>query len=117
MGDETDDLLAGVAGRGAKGGRRLVTKKKRARDVSTFAKKFDLGAGAWTSSDSVLESISQPEWVDTAEEVLLGKEEDSEMGRLLERLEKEMKAAAARLDFERAAAIRDRISELQYTTN
>ena len=43
--------------------------------------------------------------------------EDSEMGRLLEKLEKEMKAAAARLDFERAAAIRDRISELQYTTN
>jgi excinuclease UvrABC nuclease subunit len=76
-----------------------------------------LGAGAWTSSDSVLESISQPEWVDAAEEVLAGNVGDSETERLIEKLEKEMKAAAARLDFERAADIRDRISELQYTTN
>ena len=42
---------------------------------------------------------------------------DSETKRLIEKLEKEMKAAAARLDFERAADIRDRISELQYRTN
>ena len=117
MGDEAENLLAGVAGRGAKGGKRLIAKKRRTRDVSTFAKKFDLGAGAWTSSDSVLELISQPEWVDAAEEALVGKVEDSEMGRLLEKLEREMKAAAARLDFERAAVIRDRISELHHTTN
>ena len=31
----------------------------------------------------------------------------------LERLEKEMKQAAARLDFERAAALRDRIYQIQ----
>ena len=32
-------------------------------------------------------------------------------------LEKEMKAAASRLDFERAALIRDRITELREATN
>jgi len=37
----------------------------------------------------------------------------SERSKLIERLEKEMKQAAARLDFERAAALRDRIYQIQ----
>ena len=37
--------------------------------------------------------------------------------RVISRLEKEMKAAASRLDFERAALIRDRITELREATN
>ena len=39
--------------------------------------------------------------------------DDSERSKLIERLEKEMKQAAARLDFERAAALRDRIYQMQ----
>ena len=39
--------------------------------------------------------------------------DDSDKGKLIERLEKEMKQAAARLDFERAATLRDRIYQIQ----
>ena len=39
--------------------------------------------------------------------------DDRERANLIERLEKEMKQAAARLDFERAAALRDRIYQIQ----
>ena len=39
--------------------------------------------------------------------------DDTEKAKLIERLEKEMKQAAARLDFERAAALRDRIYQIQ----
>ena len=37
--------------------------------------------------------------------------------KLISKMEKEMKAAAARLDFERAAQIRDRIYQLENPTN
>jgi excinuclease UvrABC helicase subunit UvrB len=37
--------------------------------------------------------------------------------KLIRKMEKEMKAAAARLDFERAAQIRDRIYQLENPTN
>ncbi|MED5302815.1 MAG: helicase-related protein [Candidatus Thermoplasmatota archaeon] len=117
LGEESSDLLAGVAGKGIKGGRRLVAKKQGKKDINTFVKKFDLGTGSWSSSDSVLELISQPEYdmLDPMEE-----SPDSEMDqndRVISRLEKEMKAAASRLDFERAALIRDRITELREATN
>ena len=117
LGEESSDLLAGVAGKGIKGGRRLVAKKQGKKDINTFVKKFDLGTGSWSSSDSVLELISQPEYdmFDPMEE-----SPESEMDqndRVISRLEKEMKAAASRLDFERAALIRDRITELREATN
>ena len=117
LGEESSDLLAGVAGKGIRGGRRLVAKKQGKKDINTFVKKFDLGTGSWSSSDSVLELISQPEYdmLDPMEE-----SPESEMDqndRVISRLEKEMKAAASRLDFERAALIRDRITELREATN
>ncbi|NDF33640.1 MAG: hypothetical protein EB157_03655, partial [Euryarchaeota archaeon] len=74
---------------------------------------------AWNSTDSVLDNISQPEWVDAAYEALTEDDvedtpiDHSERSKLIERLEKEMKQAAARLDFERAAALRDRIYQIQ----
>ncbi len=117
LGEESSDLLAGVAGKGIKGGRRLVAKKQGKKDINTFVKKFDLGTGSWSSSDSVLELISQPEY-DMFDP--MGESPDSELDqndRVINRLEKEMKAAASRLDFERAALIRDRITELREATN
>ena len=44
-------------------------------------------------------------------------EEDEDQAILISRLEKEMKQAADRLDFERAASLRDRIFNLQNATN
>ena len=117
LGEESSDLLAGVAGKGVKGGRRLVAKKQGKKDINTFVKKFDLGTGSWSSSDSVLELISQPEY-DMFDP--MGESPDSELDQndlVISRLEKEMKAAASRLDFERAALIRDRITELREATN
>ena len=66
--------------------------------------------------------MSQPAWADVADTVLMD-DLDSESGavadrgRIIERLQKEMKAAAGRLDFERAASLRDRIFELQNETD
>ena len=95
----------------------MVAKKQGKKDINTFVKKFDLGTGSWSSSDSVLEHISQPEY-DMFDS--MGESPDSELDqndRVISRLEKEMKAAASRLDFERAALIRDRITELREATN
>ena len=78
-----------------------------------MAEKFRLGAGVWNTSDSVLENISQPQWVDEDEIDNL----DGEIGDLISRLEREMHQAADRLDFERAANLRDRIFKLQNATN
>tara|TARA_Y100001970_G_scaffold90459_2_gene114030 strand:- start:6210 stop:8504 length:2295 start_codon:yes stop_codon:yes gene_type:complete len=119
MGSEVDDLLAGAAGKGKKGGRRLVGKKPGKKGIEALVKKFSLGAGAWNSTDSVLDNISQPEWVESAYEILgehnlqSNSIDDEEKTKLIERLEKEMKQAAARLDFERAASLRDRIYQIQ----
>ncbi len=44
-------------------------------------------------------------------------EEGEDQSVLISRLEKEMKQAADRLDFERAANLRDRIFNLQNATN
>ena len=68
------------------------------------------------SSDSVLDNVSQPEWVAAAEELLFPVNED-ESTKLREKLEREMRQAAARLDFERAARLRDRIFQLEGASN
>ena len=117
MGSDVDDLLAGAAGKGKTGGRRLVAKKPGKKGIERIVRKFGLGAGSWNSTDSVLDNISQPEWVAAAFEAVDGADEeslgdDNERAKLISRLEKEMKQAAARLDFERAAALRDRIYQL-----
>ena len=62
------------------------------------------------------DNVSQPEWVDAAEEVLSPADED-ESTKLREKLEREMRQAAARLDFERAARLRDRIFQLESASN
>ena len=119
MGAEVEDLMAGAAGKGKGGGRRLVARKPGKKGLDGIVKKYGLGAGAWNSTDSVLDNISQPDWVEAAHEALSEDDiedasiDDSERANLIERLEKEMKQAAARLDFERAAALRDRIYQIQ----
>ena len=116
MGLEIDDLISGVAGTGRGGGRRMVAKPPGKRGLEGLAQRFSLGAGVWSSSDSVLENISQPDWVESAI-VAVGSDEDGGSTELIAKLEKEMRQAADRLDFERAAIIRDRIVKLQSATN
>ena len=122
MGAEVDDLLAGAAGKGRGGGRRLVARKPGTKGLDGIVKKFGLGAGAWNSTDSVLDNVSQPDWVNAANDALAEEPEataketpanDDDRAKLIARLEKEMKQAAARLEFERAAALRDRIYQIQ----
>ncbi len=116
MGEEVEDLVSGVAGRGKGGGRRMVAKAPGKKGLEGLAQKFGLGAGVWNSSDSVLDNVSQPEWVDAGEQVLSPVNED-ESAKLKEKLEKEMRQAASRLDFERAARLRDRIFQLESASN
>ena len=116
MGQEIGDLLAGAAGKGSGGGRRLVAKAPGKKGLDGMAQKFALGAGMWNTSDSVLDNVSQPEWAEIPSgNADIG--EGGDLSRIVEKLEKEMRAAAARLDFERAASIRDRIIHLQSATN
>ena len=112
MGEEVEDLLSGAAGRGKDGGRRLVAKAPGKRGLEGLAQKFGLGAGVWNSSDSVLDNVSQPEWVAAAYEAVTN-EDEGDVAKLIARLEKEMRQAASRLDFERAAQLRDRIYQLE----
>jgi len=90
--------------------------------VKGLAKKFSLGAAAWNTTGSVLDNISQPDWED-GNVNLINKiddesvESDDDRIKLITKMEKEMKAAAARLDFERAARLRDRIYQLENPTN
>ncbi|MBC8437897.1 MAG: DEAD/DEAH box helicase family protein, partial [Euryarchaeota archaeon] len=129
MGIEADELIAGTAGRGAKGGKRFVggysnnssDKVKNERDL---AKKFDLGSDSWDSGGETLSNVSQPEWANVAANILgmTNKPEgefDDDSGselhstKLLTKLRKEMKLAASRLEFEKAAQLRDRIFQLE----
>ncbi len=112
MGGDVEDLLSGVAGKGKRGGRRMVGKARGKRGLEGFAQKFGLGAGVWNSSDSVLENVSQPNWVAAAYDVVVN-DDGGDNAKLIVRLEKEMRQAAARLDFERAAQLRDRIFQLE----
>ena len=107
MGIEADQLLAGTAGKGVTGGKRFVgghssqAAKNRAHEL---VKKFDLGAGQW--GDNILSNLSQPnsDGVDT---------ESTTDDVMIERLKKEMIQAAERLEFEKAAQLRDRILQLE----
>ena len=116
MGGDVEDLLSGVAGKGKRGGRRMVGKARGKRGLEGFAQKFGLGAGVWNSSDSVLENVSQPNWVAAAYDAIVN-DDGGDNAKLIVRLEKEMRQAAARLDFERAARLRDRIFQLESASN
>ena len=108
MGIEAEQLLAGTAGKGVAGGKRLVgglTGQTGKGKTTDLIKKFSLGAGSW--GDDVLSNLSQPDDVDVFTE-----EHDSD-SKLIERLRKEMKQSAERLDFENAARLRDRIFQLE----
>ena len=116
MGQEVGSLLAGTAGKGAKGGKRFVGKFRSKKGVSGLAQKFSLGAGMWNTSNSVLENISQPEFeIDHGESSDVPANIENE--KIVSKLEREMRTAAERLDFERAAEIRDRIIQLRNPSN
>ena len=112
LGAEIEELLSGVAGTGESGGKRMVAKPPGKRSLDSLAQKFGLGAGVWNTSDSVLENISQPDWVEDDDE-----SDERGENELIERLELEMRQAADRLDFERAARLRDRIFRMKNATN
>ena len=107
MGIEAEQLLAGTAGKGVTGGKRFVggssgqVTKNRANDL---VKKFDLGAGLW--GDDVLSNLSQP----NSDDIGLQSLGDD---LTIERLKKEMIQAAERLEFEKAAQLRDKIFQLE----
>ena len=108
MGIEAEQLLAGTAGKGVTGGKRFVgglTGQTGKGKTTDLIKKFDLGAGSW--GDDVLSNLSQPDDVDVITE------EHGSESQLIERLRKEMKQSAERLDFENAARLRDRIFQLE----
>ena len=70
----------------------------------------------WNTSSSVLENVSQPEFeIDTNE--FPDSVERIESEKVVSKLEREMRAAAERLDFEKAAQIRDRIIQLRNPSN
>ena len=114
MGSEMEDLVSGVAGKGSEGGRRMVAKPPGKKGLEGLAKRFGLGAGVWNNSDSVLENVSQPEWIGEGGRDL---EDNDGEADVISRLEMEMRQAADRLDFERAAELRDRIYRIRNTTN
>ena len=88
MGIEVEDLVSGLAGKGEKGGKRLVKKTSRQKGVDKLTKKFNLGAGLWNSSDSVLDNISQPD--DLVQENTKIDEMGIEQDILIMKLRKEM---------------------------
>ena len=59
MGEEESGILAGTAGKGAKGGKRFVGKTRSKKGVSGLAQKFS-GSRNVEYSDSVLDNVSQP---------------------------------------------------------
>ena len=107
----------------------MASGRGRFQEERDLVKRFDLGAGAWAPGEDLVSRMSQPAWADVADSVLVsgmdresgtmdtggGHSPDviSDTERLIDRMQKEMKVAAGRLDFERAATLRDRIFELQ----
>ena len=92
MGGDIEDLIAGTAG-----GKRLVASKGGRKD-GNWASNLKVGAGMWSTSNSVKSNISQP---------------IEEFDFTIEELKKMMNQAALELDFERAAIIRDKIIEME----
>ncbi|MBT4058866.1 MAG: DEAD/DEAH box helicase family protein [Euryarchaeota archaeon] len=126
MGIEAEELLAGTSGTGSKGGRRFVGgttgQTGKIRNESDIAKRFDLGADGWAVAGESVSNVSQPTWADVASSILSDNpdglshqdgEYDATSEKLLIRLRKEMKVAASRLEFEKAAQLRDRIFQLE----
>ncbi len=142
MGVEASELILGTAGKATGGGRRFVGghggQKGKVRDERDLAARFGLGGQGWVGFEDVLSNISQPAWAATAATVLDdgtavggvvahgrggggvvrptaaeqgGGEVDDE--RLIRMLRKEMRVAASRLEFEKAAQLRDRIFQLE----
>ncbi len=123
MGVEVNELLAGTSGKGVSGGRRLVGSKG-GRKAGDWVQQYSVGAGRW-GSENVVSALSQP----LDDDFPIGKSENPienmEKGEpiqhvdpeqrleLLKELQKAMKRAAQSLDFERAAAIRDRIFTIE----
>jgi len=108
MGIEAEQLLAGTAGKGVTGGKRFVggvTGQTGKGKESDLIQKFNLGAGSW--GDDIISNLSQPVDAD-----VYTKNRDS-TNQLIERLRGEMNQSAARLDFEKAAQLRDRIFQLE----
>ena len=90
------------------GGKRFVgnftSQSGKEKDVG-FIKKFDLGAGSW--GDDIVSNLSQPTDSGVSDDLTdSGKQ-------LINRLRKEMNQSAARLDYEKAAQLRDRIFQLE----
>jgi excinuclease ABC subunit B len=113
MGADFEDLISGTAGSGSKGGRRLVSSKG-GRVDDGMAHGLEMGAGSWASSDDVLSRISQPSSInDFPIEESEMQLESNEAIKLLKKLKNSMEEAARMLDFEKAAALRDRIFELE----
>jgi len=110
MGDEYEDLIIGAAGKGHKGGKRLVSPK----GGRSEAQNLGLGAGNWAASNDVLSRISQP----NDEEDFTIEDSDFQLDNestllLLKKLRDSMEEAARMLDFEKAAALRDRIFQIE----
>ena len=108
--------MPGLPERERRGGKRFIGKFQSKKGVSGLAQKFSLGAGMWNTSSSVLDNVSQPEFeIDISESP--DTMEKVENDKTVSKLEREMRAAAERLDFERAAQIRDRILQLRNPSN
>ena len=121
MGVEASELIAGTSGKGGSGGKRFVggVTGQGSRNEKDIVKKFNLGSDGWESADDTISRVSQPSWAEI-ESILSSEsdlesldEADEELERLLRRLRKEMKISASRLEFEKAAQLRDRIFQLE----
>jgi len=121
MGVEASELIAGTSGKGGSGGKRFVggVTGQGSRNEKDIVKKFNLGSDGWESADDTISRVSQPSWAEiksilSSESDLESLDEaDEELERLLRRLRKEMKISASRLEFEKAAQLRDRIFQLE----
>jgi len=105
MGIDANHLLTGIAGKGVTGGKRIVGSSGNKKTKDDFVKKFNLGAGSW--GNDVASNLSQPD------EMEYTTDSGNPNENLAVRLRKEMIQAAERLDFEKAAQLRDRIFQLE----
>ena len=109
MGADLDDLLVGTT-TSKDGNKRLISRKGGRKD-GDWAQRMQLGAGSWLGSKiSIENSDSQLKNMDGIEDSMLQHLPKHE---LIQHLKDEMEQAALQLDFERAAALRDRIYLLE----
>jgi excinuclease ABC subunit B len=118
MGVEASELLAGTSGKGAGGGRRLVSNRGGrggGNKEGDWIQRLKLGAGSW-GGDDIVSSLSQPldsDFPIAENENAIGDDgsqspqltlDPEQRISLLKDLQKAMKQAAQALDFERAAS-------------